>query len=218
MNQKVLRTEEEESVELCSNLLKAGDVIALPTDTIYGLACSATNPTAIQKLYTIKGRNEKKPVAICVSEIEDVRHWAQADHLPDKLLHKLLPGPVTLVLHKSEYLDNPYLNPGVSKIGIRIPNFNFIREICKHFKVPVALTSANKSAEKSTLNIEEFKHLWPLLGGVFDGGCLGCNESQRAGSTVIDLSDQGFCHVIRRGIAFDQVSSILKDFGIKIKD
>lgn len=218
MNRKVLNTEEENSVKLCASMLSTGEVVGLPTDTIYGLACNANDPKSIQRLYAIKGRNENKPVAICVGEIKDVRHWGEADHLSDELLNRLLPGPVTIVLHKSENLDNPYLNPGVDKIGIRIPDFDFIRNICRKSQFPIALTSANKSSENSTLRVEEFKHLWPSLGGVFDGGCLGKLESQRAGSTVIDLSEHNSCYVIRKGVAIDQVSSVLKEFDIDIKN
>jgi tRNA threonylcarbamoyl adenosine modification protein (Sua5/YciO/YrdC/YwlC family) len=197
-------------VKKATELLRNGKVIALPTDTVYGLACNANCPDAIQKLYEIKGREETKPVAICVADYADLRQWGQADHLPDELLKLLLPGPVTIVVYKSKNLDNPYLNPGVEKIGIRIPDFDFIRNVSREFKYPIALTSANKSSERSTLNVEEFQKLWPNLGAVFDGGQLGLTDAQRAASTVIDLSRENVYKIIREGIAVRDTVEILE--------
>ncbi|XP_063699818.1 threonylcarbamoyl-AMP synthase [Culicoides brevitarsis] len=202
------------SVTLAADLLLQGEVIALPTDTVYGLACNANNPRAIQKLYEIKGRDENKPVAICVDTISAVKRFGNADHLPDELLHQLLPGPVTLVLFKSEFLNNPFLNPGVSKIGIRIPKYSFIQEIAAKCDFPVALSSANRSSEKSSLNVGEFKNLWRELGAIFDGGQLG-QDQQRAASTVIDVSEPGKFSVIRDGVAVKETIRLLEMYDIK---
>ncbi|XP_058834672.1 threonylcarbamoyl-AMP synthase [Topomyia yanbarensis] len=209
----VIKCNDKNAIYQAANLLESGQVIALPTDTVYGLACSANDPQAIQRLYAIKGREETKPVAICVAGFQDLRHWGNADHIPDELLKQLLPGAVTIVVNKSANLDNPFLNPGVPKIGIRIPDFDFIREVSRVFRFPIALTSANRSSEKSTLNVEEFKKLWSALGAVFDGGQLGLSEEQRAASTVIDLSQKGYYKVIREGIAGQRTVQVVQKFG-----
>lgn len=214
---RILSTSDKHAVKLAAELLSSGEVIALPTDTIYGLACSANNEEAIKRLYKIKERNLEKPVAICVSDYEDFLRWAQADHLPNELISKLLPGAVTIVLRKSSHLNNPYLNPGLEKIGIRIPDFDFIRDICREFKSPIALTSANSSSEKSSLNIQEFKHLWPHISAIFDGGNLSDLDSHRAGSTVVDLSKKNICKIIRPGISADNTLSILKQYNIELE-
>ncbi|XP_055605302.1 threonylcarbamoyl-AMP synthase [Uranotaenia lowii] len=215
----VIKCNDKKAIRQAANLLECGQVIALPTDTVYGLACSANNPEAIQRLYAIKGRAETKPVAICVAEYDDLRHWGQADHLPDALLQQLLPGPVTIVVHKSVHLDNPFLNPGIVKIGIRIPDFEFIRQVSRNFRDgPVALTSANKSSEPSTLNVREFEKLWPILGSVFDGGQLGLIEEQRAASTVIDLSEKGWYKIIRKGVAAEHTARVVQRFGFVERD
>lgn len=89
--------------------------------------------------------------------------------------------------------------------------------LCRELNEPIALTSANKSAEQSTLNISEFQNLWSELGGVFDGGCLSQTEDQRAGSTVIDLSNLPSCSVIRKGSAYQKTKSILEKFNIIVE-
>lgn len=206
-----------EAVHLATEQLRLDNVIAIPTDTVYGFACSANSIAAVQRLYAIKGRVQTKAVAICVATIQDVRHWGEADHLPEELLTRLLPGAVTVVLEKSKYLDNPHLNPGFSKVAIRIPDFDFIRDVAKEFGSPIALTSANRSAETSTLSVREFEALWPELGLVLDGGVLGQTEGQRAGSTIVDLSETGWCSIIRNGCAAQPTINILREFNIKIK-
>ena len=198
--------------------LKSGNVISLPTDTVYGLACTANDPNAIKKLYDIKGRSVANPVAICVATVDDLKHWAKADHLPNALLNDLLPGALTVILHKSIHLNNPYLNRGIDKIAIRIPDFDFIRKVSQLYGQPIALTSANRSAEKSTLNIEEFNELWPQLGAVFDGGQLGQSEQQRAASTIVDLSEPGVYKITRSGVVYKQTKSVMEMFNIKNKD
>lgn len=198
--------------------LKSGNVIALPTDTVYGLACSANNPIAIQKLYDIKGRDENKPVAICVANLHELKKWGEAAHLPDELLTQLLPGAVTIVLHKSSKLDNPYLNPGVAKIAIRIPDHMFIQQVSSAFNYPIALTSANKSSEKSTLEVDEFRELWPQLGAVFDGGHLGGDtdeQLQRSASTIVDLSQPGYYAINRKGIAHQHTIDVMQQFHLR---
>lgn len=213
----VLSCSDLDAIRIAAARLEAGGVIALPTDTVYGLACSANDPAAIQKLYEIKGRDEEKPVAICVPTIKQLKHWGEAKHLSDNLLECLLPGAVTIVLNKTSHLDNPYLNPGCRKIGIRIPNYNFIQKVSAVFTAPIALTSANKSGQASTLDVKEFEDLWKHLGAVFDGGHLGApnnEQQQRAASTVIDLSMRGFYSIIREGIAVQQTIDVMKQFGI----
>lgn len=200
------------AVDLAKEHLLREQVIALPTDTVYGLACSANSEQAIQRLYEIKGRNEEKPVAICVADLEDFYHWGEGDHLPKEMLSQLLPGPVTIVVNRSKYLNNPFLNNGIKKIGIRIPDFDFIRDLSRSFKQPIALTSANRSSEKSTLHVDEFKGLWPSLGVVIDGGQLGLTESQRSASTVVDLSEPGVYHIIREGVAVKHTQSVVQSF------
>ncbi|XP_034239617.1 yrdC domain-containing protein, mitochondrial isoform X2 [Thrips palmi] len=204
------------AVDMASRLLMEGNIIALPTDTIYGLAACAQNTTAVRKLYGVKGRDSAKPLAMCVGEVEDVRLWSKADILPDGLLKALLPGPVTVILERSPLL-NRELNPNCSKVGIRVPDHPFVRKLAQNVSSPLALTSANLSNEPSSLNVREFENLWPQLGAVFDGGSLGNAQStsSRAGSTVVDLSNEGKYHIVRNGIAPLHTVEILHQFGLE---
>lgn len=204
------------SVDAAERFIRGGGVIALPTDTVYGLACDASNANSVRKLYEIKGRDDSKPVAICVADLKSFKYWGNAGHLNDDLLNVLLPGPVTIVVEKSVYLDNQYLNGGTSKIGIRIPKFAFIQHLCHELNnIPLALTSANRSSEPSSLRIGEFEELWPKLSGIFDGGSLGDNEANsRSASTVIDLSEPGKYSIIREGVAGSLTRKCMEAYNI----
>jgi len=194
--------------------LTAGGVIALPTDTLYGLACLSQSSTAVKKLYRIKARDELKPVAICVSRVSDVSKWGRMT-VSEQLLEELLPGPVTLVFERSAAL-NTELNPGTRLVGIRIPDSWFIRQLVEHCNdQPLALTSANVSGAQSTLAVQEFSDIWHQLAAVYDGGAIPDSHTARLGSTVVDLSESGVYRIIRPGCACSQTEQILIKHGLK---
>lgn len=134
----------------------------------------------------------------------------ETSHLPNRILEALLPGPVTVVLRRSQNL-NHFLNPGNPLIGIRVPNDPFIRKVAEQFGKPIALTSANTSSEPSTLRISEFEKLWPMLGAVFDGGSL---PGSRKASTVVDLSYPNHFHILRDGSALESTLAVMDTFGL----
>src|SRR5688572_898401 len=122
MAHKVIKIAEDNlqsCVDQAIGILKnghSGRVIAVPTDTIYGLAGPAQDDETIKRIYEIKGRKSEKPLAICLSEVKDISRWALTSNLPKGLLERLFPGPVTVVLPRSDQL-NPHLNPGVTSVG-----------------------------------------------------------------------------------------------------
>lgn len=200
------QTDATEILSCTVKALKDGHVVAVPTDTIYGLACLAQNSNAVQRTYDIKGRNEQKPLAICVGEIQDIYEYCKVK-VKKELLGDLLPGPVTLVFERSEIL-NADLNPFTKLVGVRIPDHSFMRRLCQMCGEPLALTSANVSAQTSTLAAHEFQDLWPKLAVVVDGGPI--TDQSRLGSTVVDLSVLGKYRIIRPGCAFSSTVDVLE--------
>jgi len=201
------------AVKAAAEALAAGEVIAVPTDTIYGIAALVQNKEAVEKLYKIKKRNPSKPIAICVGEIEDIYNWAQVT-VAKEVIEDLLPGQVTLVFKRAELLNNNF-NPDTDLVGVRIPDYPFLRDVCSMSSSPLALTSANYSADTSTLQVEEFAPLHDSLNLVFDGGRLNDSENARLGSTVIDLSEVGTFSIIRPGSVREHVEKIMKLHGLQ---
>ncbi|MDB2438256.1 L-threonylcarbamoyladenylate synthase [Hellea sp.] len=130
-------------------VLKGGGVCVLPTETVYGIACRADHPKAIDRIYAIKGRGFDKPLAVCVRDIEAAKKLAEFDDMALKLAKEFWPGPLTLVLPvKNKTLDKRCYQGGT--IALRCPDIEW-RE---HFKQPLALTSANKSGEPAATTAE----------------------------------------------------------------
>lgn len=200
------QTDESEILSCTVRALKDGHIVAVPTDTIYGLACLAQNSEAVKKIYEVKERNGQKPLAICVGEIQDIYRYCKVK-VKEELLRDLLPGPVTLVFERSEEL-NVNLNPFTSLVGVRIPDHGFMRRLCQMCGEPLALTSANISSTTSTVEVHEFLELWSKLAVVVDGGPIG--DQTRQGSTVIDLSVLGKYRVIRPGCALSATLHVLE--------
>merc|ERR1712183_751694 len=171
------------AVNLAGERLLAGGVLAVPTDTIYGLTCLVQHQAAVESLYNIMGRHSSKPIAICVAEVEDIYTWAEVT-VERTLLEQLLPGQVTLVFKRSKKLNRNF-NPDTKLVGVRIPDYPFLREVCRLCQSPLALTSANYSNMTSSLA-----------------------EEERLGSTVVDLSEEGSYAIIRPGSARNTVNSV----------
>lgn len=199
-------------IEMAVESLRHGSIIALPTDTVYGIAGLAQSSAAIARIYSIKGRDLVKPISISVGDLEDVYKWGKVT-ISESLLKDLLPGPVTVVFERTALL-NPTLNPGTSLVGIRVPDYGFVREVSRMCKEPLALTSANVSSQESTLSVKEFEELWPELDLVFDGGVLDTSSLSKKGSTVVDLSKKGLFTIIRDGSALESTVLILKRHGL----
>lgn len=192
--------------------LKAGKVIAVPTDTLYGFACDACSVEAVNRIYEIKGRKHTSPLAICVGDVIDIQRFAVTNHLPIGLLDNLLPGPVTVVLTRGELsILEKSLNPGLDTVGVRVPDSEFIRMIARGSGSALALTSANLSGQKSNLDVKEFKNLWEHCSFVYDGGVL---PAGREGSTIVDLSKIGKYRILRPGSAKEETIEILERFSL----
>ncbi|XP_048323805.2 uncharacterized protein LOC107411346 isoform X2 [Ziziphus jujuba] len=188
--------------------LRTGKVIAVPTDTLYGFACDACSLEAVNRIYEIKGRKHTSPLAICVGDVSDIKRYAVTEHLPQGLLESLLPGPVTVVLKRGESsILEKSLNPGLDSIGVRVPDYNFIRVIARGSGSALALTSANLSGQPSSVCIKDFENLWEHCAYVYDGGEL---PSGRAGSTVVDLTSLGKYKILRPGSAKEETVTILE--------
>nr|GLL49262.1 yrdC domain-containing protein, mitochondrial-like [Ipomoea trifida] len=204
----VVQPATEDYAETAITAIKSGNVIAVPTDTLYGFACDACSAEAVNRIYDIKGRKYTNPLAICVGDVQDIQKYAITDHLPHGLLDCLLPGPVTVVLRRGESsILEKSLNPGLESIGVRVPDNTFIRVIARCSGSALALTSANLSGQPSSINIRDFENLWGHCAYIYDGGVL---PAGRAGSTVVDLTKQGNYKILRPGSAEEETIAILQ--------
>ncbi|MDI6723510.1 MAG: L-threonylcarbamoyladenylate synthase [Methanobacterium sp.] len=173
---------QEKVIKTALNILKNGGTVIYPTDTIYGMGANAFNHDAVKKVYEIKRRSYKKPISVCVSDVEDIKKIAHINEFVEKKINQLFPGPFTVILKKKDNIP-PILTSGSENIGIRIPDNEICREISRDF--PITTTSANISGEKIPGSVEEIiMQLDDKVDLIIDAGVY----KKGIHSTVIDMT------------------------------
>jgi L-threonylcarbamoyladenylate synthase len=173
------------AVERAVELLRAGEVVALPTETVYGLAANALDSKAVARIYEIKGRPANNPIIVHVAGPEMAKRCVgQWPPLADKLARAFWPGPLTVVLTRARQIPD-IVTAGGETVGVRWPSHPFIQEVIRACDFPLAAPSANLSNRVSPTNAE---HVVRQLDGkiplIVDGG-----QSQVGlESTVLDLT------------------------------
>lgn len=171
-------------IESAVNCIKSGGIIAVPTDTVYGIGADPFNIEAVQKLYTVKGRPEEKPIPLVLGSTEDVERVAQ--NLPGFFYHlidKFWPGGLTIIVEAKGLL--PQLTAGGNTVGLRIPDQPLLLRILQEFGGPLAITSANLSGTPAATSPSEFgEELSSRLDYIVDDG----KTSGSIPSTVYDIS------------------------------
>lgn len=152
-------------------LLLQGKVIAIPTETVYGLACNALDVKAVEKLYRIKERSSLKALPIQVASVYEVKKYVKSIPEPiNELMKRFWPGPLTVVLEKNDLILD-IVTAGLPGIAIRIPDHPITLELLKTCPFPLAVTSANISGNESLTDADSV--LYELNGKipyVLDGG------------------------------------------------
>ena len=166
-------------------LLRAGEVVALPTETVYGLAANALDADAVAKIYSIKGRPTHNPIIVHVSDLlmaqRCVERWPES---AEQLAKSFWPGPLTMVLPRSKDIpDN--VTAGGETVGVRWPSHTFIQAVIRECGFPLAAPSANLSnALSPTSAVHVAKQLDGKVRLIVDGGASQVGIE----STVIDLA------------------------------
>tara|TARA_R100000908_G_scaffold65427_1_gene56359 strand:+ start:38084 stop:39016 length:933 start_codon:yes stop_codon:yes gene_type:complete len=192
--------------------IKNGDVVAFPTETVYGLGANAWNPSAIKKVFETKGRPPDNPLIVHLANKDRVLDFA--DHIPEKaqkLMNAFWPGPLTIVLKKKpEVLD--LITAGLDTVALRIPDHDLARSFITKTG-PLVAPSANRSGRPSPTKAEHVKTDFGIDFPVIDGGATQVGLE----STVVDLSE-GQVVILRPGkIGVAELESVIGK-GVLISD
>ncbi len=158
-------------VEAAAALIRAGQLVAFPTETVYGLGANALDPEAVSRIYEAKGRPLNSPLIVHVSSIamarELVREWPEN---AARLTELFWPGPLTLVLPKSDLVPSA-VTGGLDTVGIRMPNHSIALELIRASGVPIAAPSANRFSELSPTTADHVRaSLGDRVAMVLDSG------------------------------------------------
>ena len=152
-------------------LIRAGELVAFPTETVYGLGANALDPAALEKIYSAKGRPPASPLIVHVDSIEMARSLAR--EWPDTaelLARRFWPGPLTLVLPKQPHVPGR-LTAGLDTVGIRMPAHPIALALIREAGVPIAAPSANRFTELSPTTAQHVRDsLGDRVALVLDGG------------------------------------------------
>ena len=132
------------NVNLALAHLEQGDVVAIPTETVYGLAADATNETAIKKIFSIKKRPLNHPLIMHVCHDWDLSRWViDIPEYAQQMIRTFWPGPLTLVLNSKENAVNSFVNGGQNSIAIRAPKHDLTQQLLRTLNRPLVAPSAN---------------------------------------------------------------------------
>ncbi len=197
---------DSEAIEKAAKLIKAGEVVGMPTETVYGLAADALNPEAVKKIFIAKGRPQDNPLIVHISDFEQI--YGLCSVVPEKaeaIAEKFWPGPLTIILPKADCIPD-VVSCGLETVGIRLPSHNAARALIRAAGTPIAAPSANISGKPSTTTAEHvLRDMEGRIAAVLDGGP--CEVGVE--STVITLALEKPRLLRPGGVTLEDLRSVL---------
>ena len=211
MNTKVISAADAGCAKMAAAIIKEGGLVAIPTETVYGLGADGLNPEAVAKIFEVKGRPQDNPLILHIADAMQLDKLCH--HVPEsayRLAEKFWPGPLTMVLPAQDCVPK-CTTAGLPTVAVRCPDSAITRDIIRLAGVPVAAPSANISGKPSTTTAQ---HVFSDHNGkipmIVDGG------SCRVGveSTIIDLTENPPRLLRPGGITPEQLQSVLGEITV----
>lgn len=160
-----------EELKIVCNLIKNGELVIFPTETVYGIGANALDPLAVGKIFIAKGRPSDNPLIVHLADKRKIEEIAEdITEVEQKLIDAFMPGPFTLILKRKPIIPD-IVTAGLDTVAIRIPNNVIARGIIQYAGVPIAAPSANISGKPSGTNVGDIrKELEGRVSAIVDGG------------------------------------------------
>lgn len=210
METKILK-DDEKGIKTAAEILKNGGIVAIPTETVYGLAASAYSDEAIEKVFLAKGRPQDNPLIVHISDIEEINNIvSEMPSEAKELAERFWPGPLTMVMPRTERVA-PRVSAGLSTVAVRMPENEVARRIIRECGLPLAAPSANLSGSPSPTTAD---HVIADLSGRIDAVVVSGHSKVGVESTVVSLAVKP-PRLLRPGkITAEELSEILPDLVI----
>ena len=208
MNTLFLSAEDPKTAAIAANIIRQDGLVAIPTETVYGLGANGLSETAVAKIFEAKGRPQDNPLILHIAGPEQIELFCH--HIPQAaydLAEKFWPGPLTIVLPAKSIVPKRTTG-GLDTVAVRCPDSDVTREIIRISGVPVAAPSANISGKPSTTTAEHVRHDHDgRIEAIVDGG------SCRVGveSTIVDLTEERPRLLRPGGVTPEQLIEVLGD-------
>ncbi|KPM49547.1 L-threonylcarbamoyladenylate synthase [Jiulongibacter sediminis] len=194
------------------DLLEAGEVIGLPTETVYGLAANALNPVAVAKIFEVKNRPTFDPLIIHTDSIEKVKDWVESIPLDLELMfRKFSPGPLTLLLPRKPIIPD-LVTSGLPRVAVRIPSHPIALDLLSQLDFPLAAPSANPFgyiSPTSALHVNQ--QLGDQISYILDGGS--CEVGLE--STIVGFEDNQLTVYRKGGLAIEKIEEYFGPVEVK---
>ena len=199
---RILRKSETEEA---AKILRNDGVIAVPTDTVYGVCARMDHIEAQERLREVKKRPLDKAFPLMCCDEAQLKTVCETDGRSEKLIRALMPGPVTLILKKKDGVPD-FVNGGMDTLAVRLATSQVLEQIIRLTGVPLYMTSANRSGEPVCRSFSEIEQACPLLDAMLEG-----TPSFGQASTIIDCTGKEV-RILRPGpVTMEDVERILED-------
>lgn len=205
MNTKILT---ENDIGVAADILKAGGLVGIPTETVYGLGANGLNPIAVEHIFQAKGRPQDNPLILHIPEVSWLERYCE--HIPDAayaLAEKFWPGPMTMILPRQKNVPD-IVTAGLDTVGMRCPAHEMCRSILNVADIPVAAPSGNTSGRPSPTTAQ---HMLEDMDGKIDAIMDGGPCQVGVESTIIDLTCNPPQLLRPGGITFEELQMVLGD-------
>lgn len=194
---------------IAAELIKKGEVVGIPTETVYGLAANALNEAAVEKIFTAKGRPSDNPLIVHINDLSMLELLtSNPPNTVYELANRFWPGPLTMVLPKADIVPN-IVTAGLATVAVRYPSHPVALSLIEKCKLPLAAPSANRSGSPSpTTAAHVYNDMQGKIPAVLDGGSCECGLE----STVI-LVEDGSVTLLRPGSI---TPDMLKEAGVEV--
>ena len=193
------------NIEIASNMLKEGKLVAFPTETVFGLGVIYDNEASYKNLILVKRRPPEKPFTLMCSKKSDIRKYAYVNKKAEKLINAFMPGQFTIILRARKCLPSWCVSKE-GMVGIRIPGDKMIRDMIKMTGKPLLVPSANRSGEPPLTNHLDVVDSFNVdVDGVMEGESV-----SNVPSTIVMVNDK--INIVRVGlISEEQIKEALKE-------
>ena len=203
-----LSAEDSQTPSIAANIIKSGGLVAIPTETVYGLGADGLNEAAVAKIFEAKGRPQDNPLILHIAGPEEIERYCH--HIPQAaydLAEKFWPGPLTIVLPARSVVPKRTTG-GLTTVAVRCPDSEVTRQIIRLSGVPLAAPSANISGKPSTTTADHVRHDHDgKIDAIVDGGP--CRVGVE--STIVDLTEERPRLLRPGGISPEQLLEVLGD-------
>lgn len=187
----------KEELDKAAVYLRSGDVVAFPTETVYGLGADATSSQAVQGIFEAKGRPSDNPLIVHIGQLTQLDQLTpRVPQKAQQLMDKFWPGPLTIILEAYTDKIAPEVTAGLSTVGIRMPNHPLALDLIRRAGCPIAAPSANTSGKPSPTTPQHVMNdLDGKIKAIVDGG----ETEVGLESTVIDVTNDKYPVILRPG-------------------